>query len=43
MRTIVIDDPVAWESVLVNLTVTRATVLTHLSDGTTSMTPLLYY
>jgi len=39
MRTIAIDDPVAWASV--SLSVTRATVLTHAPDGATSMRPLV--
>jgi len=41
MRTIAIDDPVAWVSV--GQSVTRTTVLTHSPDGATSMRPLLHY
>jgi len=41
LRTVAIDDPVAWA--FVSQSVTRATVLTHLPDGVTSMRPLLHY
>jgi len=44
MQTIAIDDPVAWASVRVGrVNLSWATVLTHLSDGVTSMQPLLHY
>jgi len=44
MRTSATDDPVAWTSVSlsVSLSVTRATVLTHLPDGATYMRLLLF-
>jgi len=40
MRTIAIDNPVAWA--FVSLSFTRATVVTRLQDGATLMRPLLH-